>query len=140
MHSSPYIRFKTPELESQWNEGYRDENGNLNQLHPALKVLILAAAYKHFLLTGKPMVITSLYRSGRGSPHNYGRGGDGRIHDIPNPQRNWWEEWLNETFTYHGKLGCKTALIHDVGKGNHIHLQVGPKEPIPEVPETFIAA
>lgn len=137
---SPYIRFKSHALKLQWEDGYLDASGNTQQFHPALYIIVLAAALKHYKLTRKPLVITSLYRPGRGSVHNYGRGVDCRTHDIDEPQMGWWERWLKETFIYHGKVGCQTAMIHDTGRGKHLHLQVGSDEKMPEVPETFIQA
>lgn len=137
MPISPYIRFKTLALLTQWDHGYRDKNENLQQIHPAIKAIITAAAYRHYQITGKPLVITSLYRPGEGSVHNYGRGFDGRVWNIPPTRRQEWVDWINDTFPY-GDAVRMTALIHDSGQGEHIHGQVSFERTNVEIPESYI--
>lgn len=61
-------------------------------------------------------------KSARISVHQFGRGADVRL--FKNNNLNLLVEgYLNEKYPY-GKGTIKTALIHDVGAGNHLHLQV----------------
>ncbi|HUU29363.1 MAG TPA: hypothetical protein VM123_16290 [archaeon] len=150
MYPSPYIRFKSTRQEREWFEGTRGDSGR-DLLHPALYVLVLAAAHWHYLRVGQPAVVTHILRTGneqrsiypgspdRRSPHEFGRGADLRTRDLAPEMAGEWEAWINNTFPYHGKEGALTALLHQIGnRGQHLHLQVGPLEAHPPVIETFI--
>ena len=135
MNQERYLDFKTGDLRRQWRQG---------QLHPALRVIVTAAARWHWLATGKQAVVTSLLRTreqqrkiypsspGKRSPHEFGRAADMRVSLLHPGRAGDWARWLNEAFPYQGRTGLKTALVHEVGgRGNHIHVQVGPGETLP---------
>jgi len=151
---SPYLVFKSSDLQDQYLSG---------KFHPALYVKLGAAGLWHYKQTGAQAVITSLYRDD--GIHSGFRAGDLRTRHIYPYVSGRWEAWLNLVFLYYGKAGCKTAMIHEVKKclncgnhcewnvaicnkcgkvafgepmGIHLHLQVGPREPAPEMPDRFI--
>ena len=127
-----YIQFKTPEQREQWLSG---------NLHPAAVVIVLYAARIHFLLTGKPVVITSIYRpkTADSGVHEEWRGVDLRCNDMSEDHRERWSWAIKKAFPYDysKSLNAETALIHEVrgedgkGRGLHLHVQVGPLEPQP---------
>ena len=152
MYPSPYIRFKSVRQEKEWFGGDAESAG-ASALHPALYVLALAAAHWHYRFTGSPAVVTQILRSpaeqleiypdspARRSPHEFGRAIDLRTRELEPEAARQWEQWLNAAFAYRGRSGVQTALFHEVGgRGGHLHLQVGPAESLPRLPETFIAA
>jgi len=124
---SPYLVFRTPELKGQYLSG---------KFHPGLYLKMNAAGFWHFENTGAQAVITSLWR--QDGIHSCFRAADFRTRHIDPFLSEHWETWLNVTFKYYGKGGCQTALLHDVGLGNHLHLQVGPREPIPPIPDSYV--
>jgi len=153
IHPLPYLRFKTQELFEQWCSG---------RFHPALYIKIDMAAYLYFQLTSLAIVITSLWRPD--GIHSYFRAGDLRTRNSAVGLEQWSFS-INRLFPYHGKAGCQTSLIHQVKKclsckeyyemelvicpncqsgdyklmGSHNHIQVGPREPLPKVPTSYIA-
>ena len=137
MYSSPYIRFLSSRQERDWFE---------NALHPALYVIVLIAARWHYLRTKKPAVITSLIRPDDPGVHGDGRGADLRTWELDQQGQKEWEDYLNFNFPYvfSSKKEARTAKVHEVkgedgvSKGLHLHLQVGPLEPKPKPPESFI--
>ena len=140
MPISPYLRFQTPELEQQWQAGV---------LHPALAAVVLFAARLHFLYTRQPALITSLYRPGDPGVHGQlpCQGADLSVRFLAGIQKDNWPAAINEAFpyVYTQAQGKQTALVHEAfdSAGNsrgpvHLHLQVGPLEPTPEMPESFI--
>jgi len=151
MYPSPYIRFKSLRIEREWFAG-SNSSDRMPNLHPALYVAVLAAAYWHFRRTGKPAVLTHLIRSREEqrkiypdkpnvrSVHEFGRGADLRVTDLEEMARIEWENWINQNFEYRSaKQGPRTAIIHQVGSlGEHLHIQIGPLEPSPHIPDTFI--
>ena len=58
------------------------------------------------------------------SPHEFGRAADLSIHDIPNDVVFDLVTYLNGEYPYDDEGRFKTALRHDVGFGDHVHLQV----------------
>jgi hypothetical protein len=131
-----YLSFKDSRVEAQWNDP--------DSLHPALRVIVAAAAHWHWRATGQPAVLTCLLRSKeeqraiypdspqRRSPHEYGRAADFRTRDMAKAKAEAWRDWLNRSFTYLGRAGARTALLHEVNSmGGHLHVQVGPAEPAP---------
>ena len=126
-----YIRFKTDRLRDEWVGG---------DLHPALKLKVLAAAHWHFMQTGVATVVTSLLRTEeeqrnfyptqpqKRSVHQYGRGADLRTAHI-SMRAGEWAAWINQAYPYIGTPGKRTALVHEInGHGQHLHLQVGGSE------------
>lgn len=58
------------------------------------------------------------------SPHEFGRAADIRTHGIPNDTIAQLVDYLNRKYPYDTpKIQC--AIRHDVGGGDHIHIQVG---------------
>ena len=58
------------------------------------------------------------------SVHQFGRGADVRT-DFSERCLKEVLEYLNKSYTYDpARPDKKTALVHDVGKGRHIHIQV----------------
>ncbi len=135
MLAERYLDFKTGRQRDEWQSP---------RLHPALSVIVLAAARWHWLATAEPAVVTALLRTpaeqraiyparpGRRSPHEFGRAADIRVTSLADGQDEAWARWLNDAFAYSGRSGLKTALVHQVGdRGRHLHLQVGPGEDAP---------
>jgi len=121
-------------LKEQWKSGL---------LKASLVVVVLFAALYHFLMTGKPAVITSLYRKKTtdSGVHEDGRGADLRSRHLTAEQAQEWEDAINRAFPWYGKYSssttAKTALIHEIrgedgkSEGVHLHLQTPPSEPQP---------
>jgi len=127
---SLYLRFLEKDLEEQWRSGI---------FHPKLYVVVDTAALWHFQQFKIPALVTSLWREWTGTGtkiHRAFRGCDLRSKHIETLAPAW-EEYLNKTFPYLGKEGCTTAWLHDVGQGVHLHLQIGPLEPVPEIPASY---
>jgi hypothetical protein len=119
----PYLDFKTPQIRAQWES---------DQIHPALRVLVLLAALLRYRQTGRPAVVTSLLREGDPhSPHcaRPCRGADLRTRDSSPLAAREWEAAIYRAIAYQGDR--HSALYHDVGQGDHMHLQVSPVEPDP---------
>ncbi|OGG05344.1 MAG: hypothetical protein A3F83_13210 [Candidatus Glassbacteria bacterium RIFCSPLOWO2_12_FULL_58_11] len=148
MYRTPYLVFKSARLESEWSGGGTQKGVGL---HPALYVVVLAAAHWHYRTLGKPAELTCLLRTPEEqkaiypdrrdfrSPHEFGRAADLRTLGLSPETSRLWEEWLNLTFSYRGKAGARTALVHEVhGLGEHLHLQIGPQEAAPKMPESFV--
>ncbi len=151
MYPSPYIRFDSYREQSEWFEGCGARKAESRNLHPALYVVVLAASFWHYRKTGRPAVVTHLLRTRREqrklypqrpklrSPHEFGRAADLRTRGLTAETALEWAEWVNLSFDYSGRDGVMTALCHELGThGHHLHLQVGPREGMPPVPETFI--
>ncbi len=60
------------------------------------------------------------------SPHEDGRAVDLSIRGLSDEVIAGLVEHLNETFPYQGNPRLRTAIRHDVGQGDHIHIQVAP--------------
>ena len=56
------------------------------------------------------------------SVHQYGRGADIGVANIKNPEEE--VKWLNGRIGYKGDLDKPTAILEDLGLGQHIHIQV----------------
>jgi hypothetical protein len=143
-----YVSFKGPREKEEWLSGGAGPEATARDLHPALYVAVLAAGLWHFRRTGEPALVTCLLRTreeqqaiypGRPdlrSPHEFGRAADLRTRHLPPATAREWAVWLNRTFDYLGRTGAATALIHEVGgRGTHLHLQIGPREPVPRATE-----
>jgi len=151
MYPSPYIRFDGYREQREWFEGCSANKAAAPRIHPTLYVLVLAAGLWHYRKTGRPAVVTHLlrtreeqrklypHRPSLRSTHEYGRAADLRTRHLSSETALEWARWLNLCFDYYGRPGAMTALCHEVGAhGRHLHLQVGPREGTPAVPETFI--
>lgn len=60
------------------------------------------------------------------SPHEDGRAVDISIRGLSDEVIISLIDHLNQTFPYEGNPKFKTALRHDVGQGDHVHIQVAP--------------
>lgn len=128
LQTPAYLAFKNNSLRKEWEQG---------DIHPALMVLVLFAALLRFRKTGKPAVLTSLLREGDPkSPHcaRPCRGADLRTNDSSPLAAREWEAEIRAALPYLGTV--HSALYHDVGQGDHMHLQVSPVEPDPRTKET----
>jgi hypothetical protein len=82
-----------------------------------------------------PMVLTHIFRTQKeqeeiygvgykiASPHQFNRAADARLTDLGVEKANEVAKHVNEVFPY-GDGMHKTVLVHDVGRGNHIHFQI----------------
>lgn len=91
-------------------------------LHPRLQALALFVDFYTQWKFRKEVLVTSMIRKGDPGVHGVGRGIDLRSRDFFPNDLNDINEIINRNWTY-GK-GKPTCLIHDVGQGMHIHLQV----------------
>ncbi|MBW7996003.1 MAG: M15 family metallopeptidase [Candidatus Glassbacteria bacterium] len=136
MQAERYLEFKSVRQLLEWQR---------SETHPALQVIVLAAARWHWLAAAGPAVVTALLRtpreqkaiypasSGGRSPHEFGRAADLRVSALTPAQAESWADWINSAFAYRGRSGLMTALVHEVGgRGRHLHVQVGPGESSPE--------
>ena len=116
------ILFKTLRIESHWL-----------QVHPDIrKILYWLSGYLQ-QTQGIDVMVTDLIRTreeqralypdepDKRSVHEFWRGADIRSEDIEDPKA--LESYINYTWPY-GKGRIKTAIHHDVGRGDHIHIQV----------------
>ncbi len=153
MYPSPYIRFKSSRIEREWFAGSNPADP-IPKLHPALYIVVLAAAHWYFKRTGEPAVLTGIIRTrdeqleiypdhpDRRSVHEFGRGTDIRTSGLQPVVAMEWREWIDRNFEYQSaRLNLHTAWVHETGEfGEHLHIQVGPLESKPETPDNFIAA
>ena len=130
------IQFKTDRQRTEWN----DISGRLKQMIEMLSIF-------RYLRYNKEMVITELMRTQEeqdelygkkadketrekynkkpwSSVHQFGRGADVRTHDW---ERNEVRDalFILNTIVYDvSRPRTKTAIHHDIGTGEHIHIQV----------------
>ena len=96
----------------------RDE---FDQLTDDMKAILLAAEAFSWYHFDKELVITSMIRPDDKGVHGVGRGVDIRSHNYGKEEIARFVAFMNYAFPY-GR-GKPTALFHNVGKGDHIHLQ-----------------
>ncbi len=112
------INFKTLKLQQQWNSG---------ELNPMLTLIILAMTTMMAMKYNVILVITSLFRQGDKGVHGYWRGADVRTVNLKTSEVQAIVDWVNGLLIYDpDRPKMKIAIEHDVGRGNHIHLQVYP--------------
>jgi len=110
----PIIQFKEHILSSQFDSLLLDSR---------LKFIIYALAGFIANEFGKPLVITSIFRPGDKGVHGYWRGIDIRTYYYLAEEITEILEFINKTLPY-GYGAYKTALYHNTGQGDHIHIQV----------------
>ena len=112
------IFFPEPKLRKQW------ESGNLDPRLESM-VMICEALWSRDM-PPRAVVVTSIQRpkTTDSGVHADWRGVDIRTRDIPNSMVDEAAQKINRTFVYGG--GFNAALVHDVGYGIHLHLQVPP--------------
>ena len=145
---TPYLEYKTERVRQEWLQGYGYDPDLKSRvaIHPAIYVIVLAAAHWFYRRTGKPATMTELFRwrqeqrayypkePGKLSVHQLGKGGDLRtkIEGLRWPVKREWESWINGAFPYLSKSAVKTAKVHHIDNGaEHLHLQAGSLEPTP---------
>lgn len=126
------ISFKTPDLAEQ-----------IEKCDPRISVILLSVAL--YLQKAKPprtLMVTSVLRTAQEqeriyakatslgkqepatSPHQFGRAVDISVLGWPADLIPAVVDHINTRFPYHGLARYRSALAHDVGLGNHIHIQV----------------
>jgi hypothetical protein len=123
-----YLEFKTQQIRAEWESG---------DIHPALRVIVMFAALLRYRLTGRKTTLTSLLRTGDPqSPHcaRPCRGADLRSNDLAHLTASEWAAQIKYAVPYLGDYS--TVLLHDVGQGDHLHLQVSPTEADPRKTDT----
>lgn len=111
----PNVVAKNREIASQWNEAPKQ-----------LKALTMFAAALIFAITGQETIITSIFRGDNpNSVHAHWRGIDLRTKHLPEGAPKMVEEIINESIIYDpARPHLQTALFHDSGQGEHLHLQM----------------
>lgn len=77
-----------------------------------------------YLNANDKLVRLQYERSPWKSVHQYGRGADIRTFDLPKHVKNDILELLNRFVYDEERPDKKTAIFHDLGTGEHIHVQV----------------
>ncbi len=113
----------------------------LPRVDPRVRAILLDAA-QFLLARGYALVVTCLLRTrkeqerifalaqklGRKeperSPHEFGRAADIRTQEIPDEVIVELVDYLNRKYPYDNP-NMKCAIRHDVGSGDHVHVQVG---------------
>lgn len=123
------VAFKDDEVRQQfWRMSFRN---------PRHFYLVSGAAVMAYGISGRPLVLTSIYRpDDKGSVHSLWRGTDCRIYHAARDVPELWSglhddeaeelaESLNRAFEY--RRGddslSRVAIIHGEGLNRHLHLQ-----------------
>jgi len=129
----PNIEFKHHILITHWRSP---------QLDNRLRFIILALAGFTFEEFGKPIKITSIFRTQetqdaiywgnekyKKSPwkslHQFWQAADISVYYFLAEEQKGILNFLNNNIQYNEKQSHKTALIHNVGIGKHLHVQCG---------------
>lgn len=89
-----------------------------------LRIIILDILWYSRYHFGKGIIITSLVRTdNRMSVHYWGRGADLRSRCYTSEQLKDIKQYINNNYEYRTP-GKQILMIHDVGQGIHIHVQV----------------
>jgi len=114
------MQFKTEDLRRQWSEA---------DLDPRLRDLVEFVDLDLRRTEEREAVVTSLIRTDNpSSVHAYGRGADIRTRDWPAGLPEGLAHKINVLFVYDPERPEKQcALVHNVGQGTHLHLQVHPR-------------
>lgn len=99
---------------------------HFQELNPKLRGIVLDLASFCNYHFNKDIMVTSLFRlEDKRSVHAYGRGADIRSLDFTAEEIVKIKRYLNTTYIYDPQRPKKvTCLYHNVGLGNHLHLQV----------------
>ena len=142
--------FKTPRIEAEYHDPAA--------IHPRIRQLVLFAE-DWLYERGIVLAVTELLRtraeqvalyaqSGNPDPptsvHELGRGADIRTLDWPRNLIPGFVEMINNHFPYDPDRPLKqTCIFHDIGAGEHIHLQVAavavPPESRFQTPDSEVA-
>lgn len=118
-------------------ENEQSEFWRLANMNPRHFALVAAAAAMHYGVTGRPLVVTSVYRPwDKDSVHSLWRGTDCRVahpdrvvdpelEGISEDEAQLLCDELNDTFEYLKQDGepSEVAMIHGEGLNRHLHLQ-----------------
>ena len=112
------VKFKKPQYKREYFS---------DKVRRDLKIAIVMIAIWLKGRFGIDLLITSVLREDS-ETHSQGRAIDVRVRDWPEGAAGEAEEWINEHFVT-GVVKrdggpMKVAVRHDVGRGDHIHLQV----------------
>lgn len=127
-----YIRFKDGDSDRRWNEFWSIHT------NPRIVVLVMNLANWFFEKYHKPLIVSAVHRteaeqkklyypkSPPESPHYVKpkcRAVDISVINLSKDEIEAVELWVH---AFHKrKDGLPTIMVHDVGYGKHIHLQVG---------------
>lgn len=107
---------------------FKEDTGyeHFQELNPKLREIVLDLASFCSFHFNKDIIVTSLFRlEDKKSVHAYGRGADIRSLDFSAEEIAQIDTYLNTTYIYDPKRPNKlTCLYHNVGQGDHLHLQV----------------
>lgn len=101
--------FKTAKIEQSFNK-----------LDYRVKIILVALDVRRSMLNQPNLCVTSTIR--KDGVHATTRAADVGVNGLSSVQRTIEAGWLCHHFPRKGKY--RTALLHDVGKGMHIHIQV----------------
>ena len=100
------------------------------KLHVKLQYIVFDLALFVKRNFAKEIVVTSVYRPYNGikySVHNSFRGVDIRSKNFTKEERDAILQYISGRYQYDPKrLYLQTIIFHDVGQGEHFHLQVHP--------------
>jgi len=117
------ISFKTERIENEWNSGLMNKK---------LKDIVNMAGLYMKYVNGVGLILTEIFRyqdeqesiygatTRKRSVHQYWRGVDIRVNNMTDEQANDLLSFLNKV--PYG-LKHRTATLHDVGFGKHLHCQ-----------------
>jgi len=120
------MQFKSERITKEWNSG---------QLDVRLTGILLYLDWYLKTTYSIDLVITQLFRTKEEqraiygdvntpvSVHEHWRGADIRIKDWPEGVPKDVESHLNGVYRYSVNTHHETAFVHDIGHGNHMHLQ-----------------
>jgi len=102
------------------------DHEHFQELNPKLRGIVLDLATYCSFHFNRDIMVTSLFRlENKKSVHAYGRGADIRSLDFNAEEIAQIERYLNTTYIYDPSRPNKlTCLYHNVGFGDHFHLQV----------------
>ncbi|MBM3328205.1 MAG: hypothetical protein FJY67_01870 [Calditrichaeota bacterium] len=112
------LRFKTDEVAGEWRDG---------RLSLRLRAVVRFVDSWVKEQCGFDIVLTSIFRpqTTDSGVHATWRGVDIRTRDWPEGVAETLAREVNQIFRYDvSRPQMKTALVHDVGQGTHLHLQV----------------
>lgn len=102
----------------------------MGEISPKLGLIFFAFVEKLKEFGVEEVIITSIIRpvdklKGETGIHSLGRAIDISLETIPSTIAKIAVDWLNNKYIYSVlRNEHESAIIHDIGYGNHIHLQV----------------
>ena len=104
---------------------YEQKSHEFWSLKPKLRLILCDLEYFCLNEFGKELIITELLRKPRSDNdvHPYGRGADIRSWIFDDKEKLDIIEYINRKYPY-GDGEHDSIIFHDVGKGEHFHIQV----------------